>query len=394
MFSNKISLICQLFILVLLFSGCKEELITPQPHSGSGTPAAVTGASVENLPGAGKITYSVPADPNLLYVEAKWTYKGVERNTKASYYSSELLIEGFGDTNPCEVKIYSVSSGEKRSQPVSVTVTPLTPPIVEVFRSLKTRPDFGGLNTGFVNATAANIVITVLTKDATGKLVPADAFYTNLRRDSFTTRGFTAAPREFGIFVKDRWDNYSDTLFTTLTPFFELKLDKSRFREVNPYPGDVNADIYSAAYPMPKLWDDNTGSIYVTKTGLGMPESFTIDLGVSAKLSRMKYYQRQSTAFYFSAATPEVFDVYGSNSPAPDGNWASWDLLMHCVSVKPSGLALGITTNDDITYAQNGEDFTFPVSAQPYRYLRFKVSKTYGNAMNLTFSELTFWGAY
>jgi hypothetical protein len=381
-------------VTCISFTGCKEQENFPLPNSGKSVPSQITNVKVLNQHGEAKITYTVPADPNLLYVEADWTYKGISRKTKSSYYADTLHLQGFGDTSACEVKIYSVSKGENRSEPLTVVVKPLTSPVEEVFRSLTVNPDFGGVNVGFVNATGGNVVISLLTKDKTGNFTQADAFYSNLLKGSFSTRGFEASPRTFGVVVKDRWNNLSDTLFTTQTPFFELMLNKALFKEVNPYPGDVNSNIYSASYPMNKLWDNNTGTVYVTANNLGMPESFTIDLGVKAKLSRMKYYQRQSTAFYFASQTPMDFEIYGSNNPAPNGDWNSWTPILHCTSVKPSGLPMGIVTNDDIAYAQAGEDFTFPLGAGAYRYLRIKVLQTYGNSTSLTFSELTFWGAY
>lgn len=393
MLLTKTPLIAVMIAVLFLFAGCKEELLSPLPNNGSATPPPITEPKVTNLPGAAKITYKVPGDPNILYVEAVWTYKGNKRNTKASYYADTLTIEGFGDTNPCDVQLYSVSTGEVKSTPVSVTVKPLTSPVEDVFKSLIVKPDFGGLNVGFLNATGSNIVISVLIKNSIGNFVEDDAFYTNLVQDSFSVRGHDAVPTQFGIVVRDRWNNYSDTLFTTLTPFFEKQLNKALFKEFVPYPGDVNDKIYSASYPMKNLWDGGT-NIFVTAQGLGIPESFTIDLGVTARISRMKYLQRQSTAFYYASGTPEIIEVYGSNSPAPDGDWNSWTLLRTCVSVKPSGLALLLVTNDDIAAAQAGEDFNFPVSGMPYRYLRFKVTKTYGNSNNITFAELTFWGAF
>lgn len=393
MLLNKISLALIVACAITLLSGCKEEILSPLPNSGGGAPPVVSSMKVLNLPGAAKISYTVPGDPNLLYVEAVWTHKGIVRNTKSSYYADTLLLEGFGDTSSYDVQLFSVSTGEKRSEPVSISVKPLTPPVKEVFKTLRVKPDFGGCNIAFLNETGSNIVIGVITTDSLGDLVPADAFYTNLINDSFSVRGFDAVPRKFGIYLRDRWDNYSDTLFTTLTPYFEKQLNKSQFKEVNPYPGDVNDKIYSASYPMRNLWDNNT-TIFVTAQGLGLPQSFTIDLGVTAKFSRMKYLQRQSTAFYYASGTPEFIEIYGSNNPAPDGNWSSWTHLMTCVSKKPSGLPLNIVTNDDIAAANAGEDFNFPVSAEAYRFLRFRVTKTYGNATNITFAELTFWGAY
>lgn len=384
-----------IFVSVILFiTACKEETIKPLPGEGGFTSDALArDLVVDNRPGEVKIAYKLPADPNLLYVEAKWMHKGVERNAKSSYYSDTLTLQGFGDTSEYDVRIYSVDKAERRSEPVTVKVKPLTPPVKEVLKSLAVKPDFGGVNISFVNPTQTNVVITAFTVGDSGEILPADAFYTNLPEYSFSIRNMDATEKKFGIFVKDRWDNYSDTLYTTLTPLFELQLNKALFKEYIPYPGDVNDNIYSAAYPMRNLWDNGT-AIFVTKQGIQTPLSFTIDLGVKAKLSRMKYLQRQSTAFYFTSGTPELFEVYGSNNPSPDGGWSSWTLLQSCVSKKPSGLPLGTVSNDDLALAKVGEDFNFPANADAYRYLRFKVTKTYGNANNITFAELTFWGAY
>ncbi|MCW3119220.1 MAG: hypothetical protein JWM28_3302 [Chitinophagaceae bacterium] len=393
MFSKRNSTLIVLALISVILSNCKEQINGPLPGSDA-VPALVTNATVTNLHGAATIRYHVPADPGLLYVEAEWTYKGVTRNTKSSYYSDSLAITGFGDTNPCTVQIYSVGQTEKRSAPISVTVNPLSAPVQDVFKTLVVKPDFGGINVAFTNAAAGNLVISVFTKDKNGVNVVANSFYTNLLSGNFSTRGFDATPRVFGIVVKDRWNNLSDTLYTTQTPLFELQLNKALFRELTPYTGDVNSDIYSSAYPLKNVWDNNLTTIYVTKLNLGMPESFTIDLGVKATLSRMKYWQRQSTAFYYAAQCPNVFEVYGSNSPPADGSYNGWTLITICNSQKPSGLPLGITTNDDIAAAQAGEDFNFPISNQGYRYLRFKVTSTYGNSTSINFAELTLWGAY
>lgn len=376
----------------LLLLSCKEEKMSPLPNDGSMAPQQVSNIQVINLNGEAKIVYTVPPDQNLLYVEADWTYHGQAKNTQASYYSDTLDIQGFGDTSEYQIKIYSVSTGQVKSAPQTVTVKPLISPVQMVFASLTTKPDFGGVNVGFTNITGADIIITVLSNDSTSKFEPVNSFYTDAKVDSFSTRGFDSLPRKFGVFVKDPFGNLSDTLYTTLSPYFEVQLNKANFKQLIPYPGDVNSNIYSSAYPMTNLWDNSESSIYVTKTNLGMPESFTIDLGVTARLDRMLYYQRQSTAFYFASATPEVFDVYGSNNPDPTGDWSSWTLLQHCISQKPSGLPLGVVSNDDIAFAQAGETFNFPLSTTGYRYLRFNVTQTYGNATSITFAELTFFG--
>lgn len=374
-------------------AGCKEEHVAPLPDSES-IPQLVNNVKVININGGAKVTYAVPPDPNLMYVEAEWEHNKIKRNAKASYYGDTLLLEGFGDTLSTDVTLYSVNKREIRSAAQHISIKPLTPPVKLVRDGLKVKPDFGGVNVTFENVTGGDIVIVILAKDANGEMKQLDAFYTGLVRGEYNIRGLKAEPYNFGFYVKDRWGNISDTLMAELTPLFEAELDKLKFKELNPYPGDVNGNLYSAAYPMRLLFDGKTTTIFVTGQTIGLPCSISIDLGVKANLSRMKYYQRQSTAFYYSSATPEEFEVYGSNSPAPDGDWNSWTLLRKCKSVKPSGLPLGQTSNDDLELARAGEDFNFPLSTESYRYLRIKLTKTYGNSANVTFSELSFWGAY
>ena len=72
-----------------------------------------------------------------------------------------------------------------------------------------------------------------------------------------------------------------------------------------------------------------------------IPQWFTFDLGVKARLSRFKFHHQYNTAHYV-AGDPKVMEVYGSNNPNPDGSWDSW-ILGTFESIKPSGLASGWT---------------------------------------------------
>src|SRR3546814_1114961 len=44
-------------------------------------------------------------------------------------YTTLFRSEGFGDTKAREVTLYAVDRGENRSEPVTVTINPLTPPM-------------------------------------------------------------------------------------------------------------------------------------------------------------------------------------------------------------------------------------------------------------------------
>jgi hypothetical protein len=220
------AVVCLLF---LLFTACKEDQIGPIDRSDT-PPGPVTNATVENLPGRAVITYDLPGDSDLLYVKAVYEIRpGVPREVKASFYRDNLTVDGFATTGEYEVRLYAVDRGENESVPVSVTVQPLTPPILSVFESIEVREDFGGINVVFKNEDEADIVISVLTRDSFGDWVSADAFYTSLSEGNFSVRGYEAEEREFGVYVRDRWENRSDTLAGTWLPWYEIELDKNRF---------------------------------------------------------------------------------------------------------------------------------------------------------------------
>ena len=204
-------------------------------------------------------------------------------------------------------------------------------------------------------------------------------------------RGFEAKKRWFGLCIRDRWDNRSDTLTEELTPLYEEKLDKKKFKTLS-LPTDAPGTL-----PITNLWDDVTAfpQFFRTVTGSGIPHWFSFDLGVTAKLSRYVMIQRgafDENNLLYSAGDPRHWEVWGSNQPSPDGSWEGWTKLADCESIKPSGSGIGQNTNDDIAKAQAGQEFGFPLDAQPVRYLRIKMLQTWGNSDYMWMSELTFYG--
>jgi hypothetical protein len=98
-----------------------------EPISNDSTiPVAVSNVKVENRSGKAKLTYTVPYDPALLYVQAEYMLKsGAAATKKASYYEDSLILDGFADTVEHEVKLFSVSRSGVKSDPVVVKVKPL-----------------------------------------------------------------------------------------------------------------------------------------------------------------------------------------------------------------------------------------------------------------------------
>ena len=373
---------------------CSEDEM--RPVNKDQAPSPVSEVEVENLPGGARLTYRLPNDKNLLYVKAVYDIsQNVQREVKSSYYQNYLLLDGFSDTINYGVNLYAVSRGEQVSPPVEVTVKPLTPPVMKIFESLTMEETFGGVRVYFENETEANVVLTVLATDTLGELVPVDAYYTKRQEGAFAIRGFEPIERTFGVFVRDRWNNYSDTLFAGLTPVYEYQLDKTKFKTIqlpsDTYDGHISSKVEY-------LWDGKTGnsgtSIFHSKPGSGLPQWFTFDLGVTTTLSRFKLHHRDGgTDGPYTGGDPKTYEIWGSNDPATDGSWESWTLLQTCESVKPSGQPGGTVTSEDKQFAViDGEDFDFPAGIPPVRYLRFKTDKVWGVLDHIYIAELTFWG--
>ncbi|NLR57623.1 DUF4959 domain-containing protein [Chitinophaga polysaccharea] len=370
----------------LLAMSCSKELHTPVNTSGE-KPAVISNVTVTNLPGGAKITYSLPENKDILYVKAVYTIRdGKPREIRSSYYNNFLVVDGFGDTATHKISLYVVSRNELSSDEVPATVKPLLPPMLDVRKSLVVKPDFGGVNISFKNETQADLAIVTLSNDSTGIFGAADVHYTKLASGNYSVRGYDATTRKFGFCVRDHWGNLSDTLLVDITPFYEKLLDKANFREVK-LPGDVD---YGWGLPIPNLWN---GTLWHSADKLdGMPMWITFDLGVTARLSRIGLWQRPNEWIYLQNNLRK-FEIWGSTNPASDGSWDSWTKLVEHTVIKPSGLPVGQTTQDDKDAAVAGEQMTVPLDAPRVRYIRVKILRTWtdgGYAANIQLMK--FWG--
>mgnify|MGYP000853792124 CR=1 FL=1 len=386
-----ILLVSQIFMLL----SCEEY--ERNPFNNDVAPAQVYNIQTESLPGGAKISYTIPDDENLLYVKAVYTLAdGTVKETKSSFYKNYMVLEGFADTIEYTANIYSVSRGEKVSEPTAVTFKPQKSPIFLAFETLAVKASFGGISVTFDNPFEADLRFSILTKDNTGEVIPADAYYTKRKNGRFAVRGYDPEERWFGISISDRWNNKTDTLEGVYLPIFEQKLDKTKFKEMA-LQGDTKDGHISTT--LNNLWDDVTGrngsDIFHTKPGTGLPQWFTFDMGSTAILSRIKVHHRYGDEYdaSYTGGDPKVFEIWGSNSPDTDGGWENWTLLNTCYSVKPSGSPQGVLTQEDIQFAGvDGEEYEFPEGIPPVRYIRFKTLKVWGMLDHIYLAELTMYG--
>lgn len=168
-------------------------------------------------------------------------------------------------------------------------------------------------------------------------------------------------------------------------PAFERELPKANFKALE-LPTDVKDGGYG--WLINYLWDDNYNPPGFATQSI-VPCWFTIDCGKAAALSRFKVWQANDRLY--EKESVKTFELYGSNQPAADGTWDNWTKIGAYESIKPSGLPAGQTSDDDVAYAEAGEEFSVPQGIAPFRYYRFKLLTNWGNSNFMTMEEFTFY---
>ncbi|MFA6246960.1 MAG: DUF4998 domain-containing protein [Mucilaginibacter sp.] len=189
------------------------------------------------------------------------------------------------------------------------------------------------------------------------------------------------------VFVPDSSsiDFYYSTPEKATLPVFERLMDKSLFKVVQ-LPTDVNEGGYG--WLEEYLWDDNYNPPgFATESVI--PCWFTIDMGQSVSLSRLKYWQPADRLY--DQQSVKKFEVYGSNNPPADGSWVGWTKLSTCTSNKPSGLPAGEVGPQDAAYALGGETFLLPEHLSKFRYIRIKVLEVWGSGDFAAMEEFNFY---
>jgi hypothetical protein len=388
-------LLWSLVLLTGLWSCKKRDVIGPLDHN-STAPGPVSNGKVVNLKGEAQITYTLPGDEDLLYVKAVYEIrKGVTREAKASFYTNTLLVDGFKDTSATEVSLYAVNSSEVASTPYKVTVKPLKPAYLSSFDSLKVAATFGGINIRTTNSDAKALAIIVLLKDKNGQWAQYGAVYSSLKEINQSLRGMDTTKKSFAFYVRDQFQNESDTLFATLSPLYETLIPKSGFSEY-PLPTDLAVNAYGRQ--MRNLWDgiyNGWGSAictYETITDTTNGVWFTFDMGVTAQLSRFTWWHYPDPR-YFENASMRVYELWGTNNPSPSGSWTGWTKLVECRDKKPSGLPYGTENSDDAAAGQAGSNWEIPITAPAVRYIRVRHKYNFsGLRQTLTGCEISIYG--
>lgn len=386
-------------VLVLFIVGCSEENHAPIAGGGP-TPGQVSNIEIIPTPGGAHLVYTLPNDANLSYVEAIVnTPEGRNFTFKSSFHRDTISVEGLATANQQEVLLYSVSKDEKRSEPVSINIKPLTPPFQKVLETLTLSEGLGGVDVKYLNEGGAELAFYI-GRVINGQFVEEDAFYSDRENGRIPFWGYEPTEQKFGVFVRDRWDHYSDTIYADITPTLEIMIDKSKFKAIR-----LNNDSEHRSVEKPEyLWDGSWSEDYANPYGnykhacvtgdllTGTPASLTIDMGQAVNISRVRinhYWQ-------FSGAAPRKYELYGlidyfeNNIPVGMGAWHNWTLLAQFENLKPS--TTGGTTADDEASWEGGDNAILTTPSEAVRYIRLKGVESWNGRLDIDVAEMTVYG--
>lgn len=385
-------------ILLILASSCAEERVGQYPTHNN-PPPAVSNVQIEALPGGAKISYDLPNATDISYVVCEYLFKGEKKFVRSSIYSNFVIVEGLPDIAPCEFTLYLVDHSENRSEPLHGSFIPLEPPYQTISKTITMEPDFGGVVIRWHNETNMMIGAFLLAMSDEGEWIENDLVFSTIAEEKRSIRGYNTDERNFGVVLIDRFGNTSDTIIASAIPLYEKELDKKNFRNAA-----LSGDNYTAhtSRPIENIWDGNLNVIWHTSPTAGFtpPQTFTIDLGVEAKLSRLMLWNRQGE-FIFAQHNVRYFEVWGAKELSYDRNNAywlgnewkdEWVLLGDFEQIKPSGLPLGQSNDEDVAATIAGSEFIFESGVDEIRYIRFVVKETWARTAALHIAEVTVYG--
>ncbi|HCC51422.1 MAG TPA: DUF4959 domain-containing protein [Porphyromonadaceae bacterium] len=406
---------------LLCANACKEEGRYEPERSGN-PPGKVSGVTYEPLYGGVKLFYTVPADEDLLQVEAEYTN---EQNQtflfSSSFYKDSLSVYGFSDVKEYTVSLYAVNRNGVRSEPVNVMVTPLEPAYTRVAKSIDVKPGFSSFLVDWENELQQNINVYIdfsYTQDGTSYSF-TNVFSSNLETDRrFVNDLYLSSdePVHVKIRVEDSYGNITETMdqgqFTLLE---DIRIPKENW--VLPNANDSIGGIPMCfgdglegrnRYVIDDVIDrgDNLNFMHTNSRGRtgrsadgNMPWNFIIDLGDYYELSRIITVQRHSGGLanvnrgqYYQSENVGIFRLY-----IWDDETNSWSgpINEHTIPV-PMGLS-------EIEFVRLGEagDMAYfypdnPQYTKPTRWFRYEAVKGFSGNYTLEdancLSEITLFG--
>lgn len=344
---KKISLFLLIFSCLLM--GCKEDYIGQYPID-SLPPAPVSNVQVSPLPGGAHITYDLPKESDLMYVEVKYTNDaGEEMEQRASAFTNEIDIYGFGEAREVEFTLFAVDRSLNKSTPVSVKVMTEKADIYNIIEQMKISETWGGIKLEWNNELETQVVVSVYADDIVMGSKEIGRFYSKAKDNKFFVRDLESKETLFKITVRDTYGNITPAREITLTPKLETHLPIDSFKVVGQSPNLVLPNYLAwetGASSAPEwLFKPERQMEVVTKDGYD-PEIenkyepyIPWDMLKVYKFTRFNMFGR--TGYEYTLRNARIVELWGT---ADDkvfekgaDNWEGWICLGRFESKRPSG---------------------------------------------------------
>ena len=410
-----------LTLLVLFFAGCKEVERFKPASDDSTPPGKVTLKSYKALYGGARFFYTLPADEDLLSVEAVYTSESGKNFTFASsYFIDSLDVYGFPDTKEHSIQLFAVDRAGNRSEPLDVSVEPLEPAFSRVAKNLEVKPGFSSFFLDWDNELEQNINVYVdfnFNLDGENRTLTS-VFSSNLAEDRRFINDLFLPPTEkvgVKIRVEDIYGNITETMDKgSISLYEDNKIPKAAWTLPNPndsiggipmvfgngYEGRnryVIDDIIDRGDNLNFMHTNSRGRTGKTSDG-NMPWNVIIDLGDYYELSRIITVQRHSGGLanisrgqYYRNENVGIYNMY-----IWDDDSNSWEYVSQNQISVPQGLSelefVKLGEAGDMAYMYPDE----PAYTKPTRWFRYEAIKSFNGNYTLEdancLSEITLYG--
>ncbi|MFZ5431996.1 MAG: DUF4959 domain-containing protein [Bacteroidota bacterium] len=410
-----------IFAALLILTACEEELRHRASSDDKVPPQPPTNVTYKPLFGGARFYYDLPADEDLLSIEA--TYTNADKKTftfSSSYFVDSLDVYGFGDTIDYKIDLYAVDRAGNRSNPVNVTVKPLEPAITRVVKSLDLKPGFSSFFLDWINELEQSINVYIdfsYSKGGTTHQHTA-VFSSNLPSDRRFVENLYLTPQELvsvKVRVTDIYGNKSEPVdLGQISLLEDIKIPKNNW--FLPAANDSIAGVPQCfgdglegrlRYVIDDIIDrgDNLNFMHTHsrgKTGRtqdgNMPWNVIIDMGDYYELSRIVTVQRHSGGLaninrgqYYRGENVGIYELYILNEETNEWEYVT----QHKIEV-PVGLS-------ELEFVKKGEagDMAYmypdnPGYTKPARWFRYRAMKGFGGNYTLDnancLSEITLYG--
>ncbi len=236
--SNQMKIKSYLYLLALVVvsvGACKEGSRFDSSSDDATPTGPPTNIKWKALNGGARFYYTIPADENLLSVDAEYTNsKGNPVNFTASYFVDSLDVLGLGDTNPKMIKLFGVNRAGVRSAPAEVEIIPLEPAVKRVAETLEVKPAFSAFFIDWENELKQMINVYVHFKYTDrGELRDVlTVFSSNQLKERRWIKNLNldaSMPIEVSLRVEDRYENTTKEIsYGSINLLEDFELDKSK----------------------------------------------------------------------------------------------------------------------------------------------------------------------